>query len=204
MKVETYPWPHAVVNNYYPKELFNNMEAELTQFAELQMKQMQDGTLDKFTGYRFNICNINDRQGWKCCNTHKFKLFPKTTKCLASRSINIADLSYFPNHRKYDTVDIRTVITMVFSEDAASNVIHYDGVDKIFTSVTYVSPIISKGTILYDMDKKYVKEVEWAPNRALFFAPETDKTWHSYKTLPGCFRIAITEFIRNTDSIEPF
>jgi len=204
MKVETHPWPHSIIDNYYPTELFDNMKVELTQFAELQMKKIQEGSIEKITSYRFNRCSINGAQGWKCCNTHKFKLFPKTTKCLDSRSINIKDLEYFPNYRKYNTANTRTVITMVFSETDVSNVIHYDGLDKIFTSVTYVSPIISKGTILYDTNKEYVKEVEWFPNRALFFAPETDKTWHSYKTLPGSFRIAITEFIRNTDSTDPF
>lgn len=206
MEVISHPWPHSIIEGYYPDTLFNDMQIELLRFAEQSLEQIHSGSLDKNVGYRFNRHKMGDRSGWLCCNTSKFKLFPKTSKCLSSRSIDILDIEKFANHRKFKAaeVDIRTVITMLFTENHESNVIHYDGPDKIFTSVVYVAPEISRGTILYNEDKEYVSEVEWASNRALLFAPITNVTWHSYESKPNSFRVAITEFIRDIKVDSPF
>lgn len=206
MKVNSYPWPHSIIDEYYPDTLFKDMQIELTRFAEQTLEQIRSGDLNKNVGYRFNRHKVGERSGWLCSNTSKFKLFPKTSKCLSSRSIDIADLEYFPNHRKFNPadVDVRTVIAMVFTDNHESGVIHYDWLDKIFTSAVYVSPESSRGTILYNENKEYVSEVEWAPNRALLFAPTTDITWHSYESRPNSFRVAITEFIKDIKVDTPF
>lgn len=206
MIVKSYPWSHSIIDNYYPEELFVDMQSELTQFAEQTMRGILEDKINKDIAYRFNRHTVGGRRGWMCCNTQKFKLFPKTTKCLDSRSISTSDLKYFTNHRKYNPneVDVRTVITMLFTDKHESNIIHYDGEDKIFTSAVYVTPVSSRGTILYNEKKQYINEVEWIPNRALLFAPITDVTWHSYESKPSRFRVAITEFIKNIKIDTPF
>lgn len=66
---------------------------------------------------------------------------------------------------------------------------------KILTNVIFVGPDVSHGTALYDKNKNFIKEIEWAPNTSLIFPPKNGVTWHSYKSLPNSYRITINQFL---------
>ena len=38
----------------------------------------------------------------------------------------------------------------------------------------------TQGTLIYDKDKNFVKEIEWKPNRALVFCKIPNTTWHNF------------------------
>ena len=60
--------------------------------------------------------------------------------------------------------------------------IHDDGTEKLLSGVVYLRPSINKGTIFYSNKKGDEKnEIEWKTNRAVFFAREERKTWHSFE-----------------------
>lgn len=56
--------------------------------------------------------------------------------------------------------------------------IHVDAPEKIVSLVIYISDR-GNGTVLYDKNKKYVKELEWTPNDGFLFYRDDD-TYHSY------------------------
>lgn len=62
--------------------------------------------------------------------------------------------------------------------------IHVDLPAKLMSVVVYLHPKTAEkgtqGTLIYDKDKNFVKEVEWKPNRALVFCKIPNITWHNF------------------------
>ena len=205
MKIETYPWEHAIVDNYYDKELFVKMQNELVSFAESTKIKIESGSIDKDIIFSFFLSSISNRLIWKCERTNTLKVFPHSIKCLALRHISENDLQYFSHRKQYDKpLTLHTKINIIFNNNVnegkwnsrwGDDPIHYDSPSKVLTAVTYIAPEISRGTILYDTNRKYVTEAPWKPNSTLIFAPEDFVTWHSYETIEGQYRIAISQFL---------
>ena len=60
--------------------------------------------------------------------------------------------------------------------------IHDDTPNKLLSGVVYLKPEKNSGTIFYDNKKgQGKKEIEWKPNRAVFFSRVERKTWHSFE-----------------------
>ena len=60
--------------------------------------------------------------------------------------------------------------------------IHDDIPDKILSCTVYLSPEKNAGTIFYSNKKgEGRKQIEWKPNRAVFFVRNEMTTWHSYE-----------------------
>ena len=60
--------------------------------------------------------------------------------------------------------------------------IHDDTPNKLLSGVIYLKPNKNSGTIFYDNKKGDGKrEIEWKPNRAVFFSRSEKQTWHSYE-----------------------
>lgn len=203
MKIITYPWEHSIVDNYYDQELFNNMQNELVAFTESFKIKMLKGNIDKDTIFKF--CLIKNASGdpiWKCAYTNILKLFPHTTKCIESRYIQEDDLKHFSSHREYNgTLFLHTHISIIYNNNRReSNPIHYDMSSKVLTSVTFIAPEMSRGTILYDTNREYVTEAPWKQNSTLIFPPKDFVTWHAFETIENQYRIVVNRFLkRNID-----
>lgn len=52
---------------------------------------------------------------------------------------------------------------------------------KTITFIIYISPDDEHGTLIYTKGYKYHSEIEWKPNSGLYFSPNYDVSWHSYK-----------------------
>jgi len=59
--------------------------------------------------------------------------------------------------------------------------IHIDTHNKLLSGVIYLKPTKNFGTRLYGENKKDSIDLEWKPNRALFFS-RNKNTFHSYKS----------------------
>ena len=60
--------------------------------------------------------------------------------------------------------------------------IHDDTPNKLLSGVIYLKPSKNNGTIFYKTKSgEGKKEIEWRPNRAVFFSRLERTTWHSYQ-----------------------
>ena len=75
--------------------------------------------------------------------------------------------------------------------------IHQEGIEKIWSSVTYVSPENNVGTKMYTAETKdaFVKEAKWKPNSTFIFCGQERKTWHSYESIENTNCITFNLFI---------
>lgn len=99
----------------------------------------------------------------------------------------------FDNVRRHSVCEVMTEVNVCL--DDLSYPIHDEAKPKILSAVTYLMPDVSRGTLIFDKDKNFVKEVEWKPNRTLIFAPIDNVTWHSYECIPKSYRITINSFL---------
>ena len=165
------PWPHMIVDDYYDNDLFINAKKEIIAF------------LIKRRPKRRLVYSTHDATF--------SKNLPETTKCLNSVDPLIY-AGYFKNHRKYTTPKIHHEVSFIISEFEYP--IHDEIEKKVFSFVTYIAPANGIGTLIYDKNKNYVKEVEWKTNRTLIFAGLTGITWHNYKA-DNRPRITINTFL---------
>ena len=75
--------------------------------------------------------------------------------------------------------------------------IHQEGIDKIWSSVTYITPEKNVGTKMYtaQQENAFIKEAEWIPNNTFIFCGKQSKTWHSYESNQNTNRITLNFFI---------
>ena len=161
------PWPHMVIDNYYDPQKLQAVEEE---FAN-HLRYKSSDTWAEF----HNISQLL----YTTKHPNFKKVFPTAWDCLYS--VNPTPfLKCFEKIRPYgESVTVYHELSYISSH--LEYPIHYDIEEKVLSFVTYVNSE-GTGTLLYDENKNFVKEVEWKPNRSLVFAGETDVTWHSYKT----------------------
>jgi hypothetical protein len=85
---------------------------------------------------------------------------------------------YFEN--KFETKGTNCDLEFIFQKPLGTYRIHDEIPEKKLSVVVYLEPKISHGTSIYDSNKKFVKRIEWARNRAMFFKGQQGITWHSY------------------------
>lgn len=187
MNINYDPWEHAILSNYYDYCLFFNMKNELENLVLKLKNEYCDET-------KQIILSFNEQYQCFTCEKHKIiKFLPHTKICLESLSIREEDLNYFSYHREYKKLKLKTNINICLND--MDYPIHDDVSYKILTNVIFVGPDVSHGTILYDKDKNYIKEIDWSPNTSLIFPPKDGVTWHSYKSLSNSYRITINQFL---------
>lgn len=120
------------------------------------------------------------------------KKFPKTKKFIDSKKWSKAYLQMFSEHREYKKLIVQNELIVLHKNKIFE--IHDEIPNKILSAVTYVYPEMSRGTLLYNEDKNFVKEVDWKQNRTLFFCGIDNKTWHSYLCDEN-LRITINTFL---------
>jgi hypothetical protein len=163
------PWEHIVVDNYYDTALLKSAQEELIDYIK--------------SGVELHSMNyIND-----------LAIFPATKRCVDSHPVTDSWLKDFKEFRSYNNLTIRNQIIICIGE--ASYNIHYENPTKILSAVTYLWSNNGTGTVLYDVNKNFVKEVEWVPNRLLLFCGKDNVTWHSYYSKPKSVRITLNTFL---------
>jgi hypothetical protein len=170
----TDPWPHLVIDNYFDDCLAEKATKEIIDFIKAS-KPKNKQTVIRSTDYDFE------------------QLFPVTKQYISSNIVNESLLSIFPRTREYTTLNTYSEINICLGD--FSYPIHDENTAKVLSAVTYLFPKVSRGTLIYDSDKNFYKEVEWKQNRTLIFAPLDDITWHSYEVSNIPVRITINSFL---------
>ena len=81
--------------------------------------------------------------------------------------------------------------------------IHQEGLEKIWSSVTYITPEKNIGTKMYkeQRDDAFVKEAKWVPNTTFIFCGQRGKTWHSYESNQTTNRITFNFFLMKDNDL---
>jgi hypothetical protein len=186
MNIVKHPWEHALVDNFYKEELFKTMKVELLSFYKKNY----------YKSNNFRFIREQDTNKWVCNYTGLNERFPYTTKCVDSLKLSESDLLNFTAYRKYKQLKQRFDISIsTYTKNIPDYEIHDDVSSKVLTAVTYVYPLTSRGTILYNSEKEYVTEVPWRLNTTLIFPPLDNITWHSYEPYPNSYRIVLNQFL---------
>lgn len=180
MQINKEPWEYGVIDDFYDEALFAAMKKEIISYIR-NMKSFQPKVTITTKSVDFE------------------KMFPESFKCLNSRPIDETYINQFSEHRPYKNLSYYSEINILFGQFEYP--IHDETQAKIMSVVTYVSPENSVGTILYNEDKSFAKEIEWLPNRTLIFCGKTGVTWHNYRSLPNSLRITINTFLVDKDDL---
>ena len=169
------PWKHIVIENYYDSTLFKNMLNEIKN--------------DILPNIKFEDKD-NEVLIYRDTNLLSFK---HTKKCLYSKSILPNLLKFFPNHRKSNRYSIQKELVITGNYEYR---IHDEAPHKILSMTTYVYPENSKGTLLYNTDMSFNKEINWRQNSSVLFAGMDNITWHNYKNSDSNnLRVTINQFL---------
>lgn len=124
-------------------------------------------------------------------NLYENEKFPATRRLLMSRDAR-ALLDHFPDHREHSALTLygECILCLENSEHP----IHDESENKVLSAVTYLYPNWGEGTLLYNENKQFVKQIEWKPNRMMVFAGKTGLTWHSYKSESN-IRLTLNSFL---------
>jgi len=177
-----HPWPHQYIEDTLPQDEFLKLQEQCRNINVPKDK------LVAIHPYDFADHNI------------KFydQLYDISQKCLS----NARELcEQYPNHRWYNKLDVNCHISIT-PPLPYKFYIHMEGLEKIWSSVTYITPEENVGTKMYtEQDKNtFVKEAKWKPNNSFIFCGQQDKTWHSYESDQTQQRITLNIFLVNARS----
>lgn len=186
MKIQVYeePWRHVVIDDTYDETLLEEFVKEV----KMNLKNPEYYVQHKNNAVQ-SIYHTNN-------NLYEAKnvLFHRSKSLLNSVDFGEAFMkTHFSDYRSYDNLSKLGESIMCIGE--TSYPIHDESENKIMSCVTYISPEKSNGTLLYDKDKNFVKEIEWKQNRTLIFCALDNVTWHAYKSTGKSFRLTLNTFL---------
>ena len=176
------PWPHQYIEDTLPQEEFNKLKEQCR-----------------------NINVPNDRLVHifpKDFADHNIKFYDQIHDISKNLLDNAKELcNQYPNHRWFNDLAVNCHIS-VTPPLPYKFYIHMEGLEKIWSSVTYITPEINVGTKMYTNqdEKAFVKEAEWKPNNTFIFCGQQNKTWHSYESDQTQQRITLNLFLVNGKS----
>ena len=176
--VITTPWPHQIIENTFDKSAFEKLKSQCieklnfptTELVQIHPKDYKDYGID-FYDETLNICE---------------SLF-ENIKVLCGR---------YPKYRWFKNLGVNAHISVTPPLPWQFH-IHQEGLEKIWSSVTYVTPENNVGTKMYteQNEKALVGEAPWKPNSTFIFCGEETRTWHSYESNENTNRITFNLFI---------
>lgn len=172
--LQTNPWPHLEIQNYFDSSLYSACKAELLRYVTTNIRNLSHHTIIRSQEKDFNI------------------RFPATRAFAESANIDSALLKHFSNHRNYTSLYNFYDISICLGD--FSYRIHDEAPWKVLSAVTYIAPKESTGTLLYNNNKEYVTTAKWAENKTLIFAPIDNVTWHSFESR-GTYRITVNHWL---------
>lgn len=179
--VVTDPWPHQIISDTLSADTFKSLRSQC---------------VDKLNFPNNELIHIFPRE----YNDYGINFYDETVDICTNLLKNLTQLcEMFPKHRTYPSLGINAHISVTPPLPYKFH-IHQEGLEKIWSSVTYITPEKNVGTKMYNEQKEsaYVKEAEWIPNSSFIFCGEERKTWHSYESNQDSNRITFNLFIQKT------
>ena len=180
--VITTPWPHQIIENTFDKDVFEKLRTQCgkkfkssskfvtKELVQIHPKDYKEYGID-FYDETLDIC----------------KKLLENAKLLCGR---------YPKYRWFPNLGINAHISITPPLPWQFH-IHQEGIEKIWSSVTYITPENNIGTKMYKAqnEKALVGEAPWKPNSTFIFCGQENKTWHSYESNQNTNRITFNLFI---------
>jgi hypothetical protein len=178
--VQSTPWQHQIIQDSLPTDVFSRLQSQCEQFLNTDIEgklkfifpeEFVDYDIDLYDEVRDVAQNILDNA-------------KRLTKDL------------YKKPRWYDSLTVYTHISITPPLPYKFD-IHEEGMEKIWSSVTYVAPIRNVGTKMYTKNDEstFVAEAEWLPNSTFIFCGKKGVTWHSYESSETTNRITLNYFL---------
>ena len=175
----TDPWPHQVLDNTFDDTVFNKLKTiSTTKLAHIITDKLIHIHPAQYVDYGIDF-------------------YDETVDICKGLYANLEKLhKIYREHRKYSRLGINAHVSIT-PPLPYKFYIHQEGLEKTWSSVTYISPEKNVGTKMYTRQHEdaFVKEAEWKPNSTFIFCGNEGKTWHSYESDQLTNRITFNLFI---------
>lgn len=171
------PWPHQIINDTLPMDQFDQLRRECESI---------DVPNDK-------LVHIYPKD-FKNHNISFYSQIEDISKNILHNAKALCEK--YPTHRWFDDLAVNAHVSITPPLPYKFH-IHQEGLEKIWSSVTYITPERNVGTKMYTKEDKdsFIKEAEWRPNSTFIFCGQQGKTWHSYESDQTKQRITLNFFI---------
>ena len=173
------PWPHQIIHDTFDKDTF---------------EKLNDVCLSKLLHIRTDkLIHIHPAD----YKDYGIDFYNETVDICEKLFENIKEIhNVYPAFRKYSTLGINAHISIT-PPLPYKFYIHQEGLEKTWSSVTYISPKKNVGTKMYtaQTEDSFTKEADWIPNSTFIFCGQQNKTWHSYESNQTTNRITFNLFI---------
>jgi len=179
--IESNPWPHQVLADTLSLDAFY---------------KLRDQCIEKLNFDTKELVHIFPKQ----YKEYGLDFYDETVDICTNLLHNLKQLcEMFPKHRTFHSLGVNAHISVTPPLPYKFH-IHQEGLEKIWSSVTYITPEQNVGTKMYNAqhENAFVKEAEWIPNSTFIFCGEQGKTWHSYESDQSSNRITLNLFIQKT------
>ena len=178
-EIQTEPWPHQVIEDTFDKDTFQKLkDVCLTKLSHIRTDKLIHIHPKDYVDYGIDFYD----ETLDIC------------KHLLDNAVHLHEV--YPEYRKYPNLGVNAHISIT-PPLPYKFYIHQEGIEKTWSSVTYISPEHNVGTKMYTAQHEdaFVKEAEWKPNSTFIFCGHQGKTWHSYESNQNTNRITFNLFI---------
>tara|TARA_R110000787_G_scaffold274421_1_gene382367 strand:- start:34 stop:642 length:609 start_codon:yes stop_codon:yes gene_type:complete len=174
------PWQHQIIDDTIPTDVFDRLQSQCQQFLNM----------DNGGNLRFIFPDEFDQYGIDLYD----EVYDIGKTILDNAKALVKDL--YTNPRWYNSLTVYAHISITPPLPYKFD-IHEEGLEKIWSAVTYVTPIKNIGTKMYSTknESSFIAEAPWKPNSTFVFCGEKGKTWHSYESSESTNRITLNYFI---------
>jgi len=173
------PWPHQILHDTFDQDSFKKLtDVSLTKLSHITTDKLIQIHPDDYREYGVDF-------------------YDETMDICKNIFANIKHLhEMYPTFRKYPKLGINAHISIT-PPLPFKFYIHQEGLEKTWSSVTYIAPKENVGTKMYrkQNEKAFVKEAQWQPNSTFIFCGQEGKTWHSYESNQNTNRVTFNLFI---------
>ena len=182
-KVILKPWPHQIINNTLSKNVFEKLKM---QCEKLDIKRKDLVHIIPKDYKKYNI-DFYDETVSICKN------LLENAEILCGR---------YPKYRWFKNLAVNAHISIT-PPLPWKFYIHQESMEKIWSSVTYITPQKNVGTKMYreEAECTFVKEAPWIPNSTFIFCGQQGKTWHSYESTEVANRITFNLFLMKKNDL---
>ena len=182
-KVISKPWPHQIINNTLSKNVFEKLKM---QCEKLDIKRKDLVHIIPKDYKKYNI-DFYDETVSICKN------LLENAEILCGR---------YPKYRWFKNLAVNAHISIT-PPLPWKFYIHQESMEKIWSSVTYITPQKNVGTKMYTEEAEctFVKEAPWIPNSTFIFCGQQGKTWHSYESTEVANRITFNLFLMKKNDL---
>lgn len=176
-EVKNEPWPHQVVENSLPADSFEKLKKSCEPYLTSGNKLLH------FHAKDFKEHNID----W-------YDEIMDLGNVILNHAKKFVEI--YPKHRWFSKLSLNGHISIT-PPLPYKFPIHQEGLEKIWSSVTYITPEENVGTKMYTTNEEtsFVKEAIWKPNNTFIFCGEEGRTWHSYESGNNTCRITLNFFL---------